>query len=396
MHSPAALPRQRSRIILAVACLCFFAIGTAMAAIGPALPELAAHAGSKIEAVGTLFSAVFLGALLAQLAAGQLSDRVDLRLLLLAGMTLFGLGTLGYATSRMLPLTLACALLAGLGQGTLIVGINIALVRAFAERSTTALNLANVFFGAGNVAGPALAVLSLRAWGGAAPVLGLGAALILIPIGLSTLIPRFAPPTRVARPAGAVPIYRAPLLWGLGMLLLVYVGTEISLSGWTTTYLQRTTALDARAGALVTAGFWLALTVGRVIGVLLSARIAPNQLLQLCLSGALIGGLLLALGIGSAPITIAAVLLIGLCFGPIFPTVIAISAHSFGEAQGRAVSIVSSLGSLGGILLPWLQGLLLARSGPIASTLLVIAGMLAMLALHAGRSLARRAAHKAT
>lgn len=107
-------------------------------------------------------------------------------------MTLFGLGTLGYATSRMLPLTLACALLAGLGQGTLIVGINIALVRAFAERSTTALNLANVFFGAGNVAGPALAVLSLRAWrGGAAPVLGLGAALISIPIGLSTLIPRF-------------------------------------------------------------------------------------------------------------------------------------------------------------------------------------------------------------
>jgi fucose permease len=85
------------------------------------------------------------------------------------------------------------------------------------------------------------------------------------------------------------------------------------------------------------------------------------------------------------------VLLLGLCFGPIVPTALAITADSFRQATGTAASVVVALGSLGGMLLPWLQGVLLERSGPSASVLLVAAGTLLMLALHSGpRLLAAR------
>lgn len=389
---------RQARIALALVCLCFLALGMAMSAVGPALPELAARTGHPIEDVGALFSALFLGALVAQLATGPLSDRLDQRVVLIAGVALFVAGTLGYATSPSLALTLAGALVAGLGQGVLVIVCNILIVRMFAGRGAAALNLTNIFFGIGDMAGPAIAVMSLGLWGIATPVLGLGAALALVPAALVLLLPRLAPAaaqSRPARAARAAAVYRSPLLWALGALLLLYVGTEISLSGWTATYIQRTTSLGASAGALITAGFWMAITVGRVLGALLSARLAPNRLLQLCLSGALAGGLLLALSIGYPSATIAAVLLLGLCFGPVFPTVIAIVADSFGEAQGSAVSVAASMGSLGGILLPWLQGILLARSGPAASALLVVAGTLAMLALHVGRGLRARAARNA-
>jgi fucose permease len=374
-----------------LACLCFLSLGIAISAIGPALPELAARTGSSLEALGGVFSAIFLGALVAQLAAGPLSDRLDQRLVLLAGMALFALGTAGYLLSRSLPLTLACAALAGLGQGALVIGNNLLVARVFADRSTAALNLLNVFFGIGDVVGPALAGLALRGWGSAIPALWLGAALIMLPAGLLPRLGRLAPaPARAERSRHGPPIYRAPLLWALGLLVLVYVGTEISMSGWTATYIQRTTTFDAAAGALVTAGFWLAITVGRVLGALLGARMAPNRLLLICLIGALFGGALLALSVGRPLATIAAVLLLGLSFGPIYPTALALTADGFPDRPGTAVSLVSALGSLGGMLLPWLQGNLLVRGGPLAGALLVAAATLAMLALHSGRQLLAR------
>ena len=80
-------------------------------------------------------------------------------------------------------------------------------------------------------------------------------------------------------------------------------------------------------------------------------------------------------------------ILIGFCFGPIFPTALSIVTATFRRAPGTAASVVVALGSLGGMLLPWIQGALLESRGPSSSVLLVAAGTLAMLALELGRGL---------
>jgi fucose permease len=115
-------------------------------------------------------------------------------------------------------------------------------------------------------------------------------------------------------------------------------------------------------------------------------------MLLFALAGGLAGGTLLATSTGSAPLTIAAVLLLGFSFGPIFPTALAITTATFRRAPGTAASLVVAMGSAGGTLLPWLQGVLLERAGPPASVLLVAAGTLAMLGLHLGRVLLERRA----
>ncbi|MFL5806944.1 MAG: MFS transporter [Roseiflexaceae bacterium] len=381
------------RGMMVASCISFVALGGITAALGPALPDLAANTGSSLAAVGAVITALFVGSLIALIVAGPLNDRIGQRPVLLAGVALLALGTFGVAASHWLPLTLLCAVVAGLGHGAIDVSTNVLIAEVFAARSAAALNLLNVFFGLGAVAGPALASLTLRAWGSALPALWASAGLMLLQAPLIPLLadtPR-APPhpathTRATRAMHASPL-RSPLLWAIGALVLVYVGVENGISGWTTVYLTRTTALDQATAALVTSGFWLALTGGRVAGAIIGARLAPNTLLLFMLSGGLAGGALLAASTSSASLTVAAVLLLGFCLGPIFPTALAIATASFRQAPGTAASMVVALGSVGGTLLPWLQGVVLERAGPAASVLLVAACTLAMLGLQLGRGL---------
>ena len=226
--------KMSARGTMAASCASFFALGLITAALGPALPNLAANSGSSLAAVGTLITALFVGSLVAQTIAGPLNDRLGQRPVLLAGVALLALGTLGLATSAWLPLMLLCASVAGLGHGAIDVSTNVLIAEVFAARSAAALNLLNVFFGLGAVAGPAFAGLMLRLSGSAVPALWLGAGLLLLQ---APLIPLLADAPRAAHAAHAAPgsspaaLLRSPLLWSLGALVLVYVGIENGVAG---------------------------------------------------------------------------------------------------------------------------------------------------------------------
>ncbi|MFZ5814958.1 MAG: MFS transporter [Bacillota bacterium] len=367
---------------MAVACTIFLALGLVTASIGPAVPDLAARSESSLAALGGLFTALFLGALLTILAAGRLTDRFGEVPLLLFGVLLTGAGILGLTLVTSLPAMLAMGLVAGLGHGALDIAVNVLVARLFADRSVAALNLLNVFFGVGAMLGPAAASLSLRLWQTGLSGLWLGAGLMLLTSLLIPLLPRrveTGPEERAQAAAGASPL-RSPLVWAFGLMLMLYVGVESGLGGWATTYLSATTPLDTAMGALVTSGFWMALTVGRLLGAGLGSRITPERLLQAALTGSLAGGLLLVASTGNAWFSVLAILLLGLSFGPVFPAV-GITTTAFPHAPGAASSLVIASGIAGGMLLPWLQGVLMESGGPRLGISLVLAGALGMLLL---------------
>jgi len=377
-----------ARGTMAASCLSFFALGMIDGALGLALPALAANAVSSLATIGAIFTALFLGGFIMQVLAGPLNDRLGQRPVLLLGNVLLAAGICGIAVSHSLALTLACALIAGLGHGALAVSTNVLIAEVFAARSAAALNLINVFFGIGAVTGPAIAGLTLRVWGTALPVLWLGAALMLAQAPFVLRLASAPSPSQLDDPAApSRSLFRSSLLWAFGGLLLLYVGIETGIGGWTATYMDRTTSIGAASAALVTSGFWLALTGGRVAGALIGARVAAGMLLRLCLAGALAGAVLLAISPGNAVPTVVAVLLIGFCFGPVFPTALSIVTATFRRAPGTAASVVVAMGSLGGMLLPWVQGTLLESRGPAASVIFVAAGTLAMLVFDIGRGL---------
>ncbi|MCE1251921.1 MAG: MFS transporter [Anaerolineae bacterium] len=359
-----------SKYILIVACAIFLCLGISTAAIGPLLPELAANAGVSLAAMGAVFTAIFLGSTITQLIAGPIYDRYGQRPVLLAGLIMITIGLGGLAFSRSQMLVLSLALLAGLGLGAVVLGNNLMIARVFAERSVSALNLLNFFFGLGAIIGPAAVGFSLSFFNTGLPVIGIDALAYFITI---PFVLRIKPmPSEAAKNTSAGSsfnlVMRMPFVWLLGFMAFCYVGIETGLGGWISTYINQTAGLTLEISALVSSGFWLTFTIGRLVNAWLGMRLSPNQILGICLGGALSGGVIFSLSTGLYIPSVVALLLIGFSFGAIYPTVIAITSTAFQANSGMAVSVVSSLGSVGGMLIPLAMGYMIESQGPVSCT----------------------------
>jgi len=370
-----------TRTSLVMSFAIFVAIGLLSASLGPALSDLADRAGRDLATLGSLVTMVWSGTLVAQLVAGALNDRWGQRPVLLGACTLATLGTLGILTMHNLWLLLGAGLVFGLGFGGLDIGTNLFIAQRFAQRSVPMLNLLHTFYGVGSIVGPAIAGLTLRLWDTALPALGVGVLIVLAPLPLILRLDSTPPPAAHAPDRRATPSfsYRTPLLWTLGILLMLFVGLEAGMGAWTTAYVDRTTTHGKEIGALITSGYWLALTVGRLVAAGYSARFRPQTVLVTCMGGLLIGAALLAVGTGSVVVTALAVLVLGFWSGPPFPTMVAITTATFPQGPGKATSVVVAMASLGAVTLPWVQGALLDRISGLAMTLLIVAEAAAML-----------------
>jgi fucose permease len=353
-------------------------------ALGPALPELAARTGASLAVLGGIFTAMFAGSVTAQFASGPLFDRFGARPVLLTGMLLLIAGMLGVSVAGSLAALFACAVVAGLGFGALDVGFNVMVATTYPERSVWALNLLNLFFGVGAVLSPIIASLTLRNANTAIPALWAGPILFMIAFPLlAYLLPRghgAAAPHEAGEAQRSV--YASALVWLLAFLLFLYVGAESGMNGWTAIYLTETSTLPLALAALGTSAFWVALTLGRLLGAVAGGRVAAWALLLTCLVGAAVGGVLLVLGQSALALSVTGILLIGVSYGPIFPTVIAIITADFPKAAGKAAALAMIFGGLGGMAIPWLQGALLDRRGPLAAALLIAAANIAMIGLY--------------
>lgn len=346
--------------MLLVTSLNFFTIGIVAAILGPALPDFARQTGSPLAAVGAVISTLFVGALIAQLTGGPLQDRLGAAPLLRVGLLCIVLGLVGLAASHALWLVLASGVLTGLGHGLVDIGTSVTVSVAAGDRNVMALNLINIFFGTGAVAGPALASLTLAWWHTALPVIWFAAilALGLLPaIALLPALPKSDAPH--AAPKHESMLFRVPVLWLLGGLFFLYVGLENGMGGWLSVFVQRTTPASLGTGALVASSFWLALTGGRILATIWGHHLTPNGLLSLGLCLIFIGAALMAAGTGNLFVTALSTILMGLGCGPVFPTALALTTTRFARSPGLAASTVIGLGSVGGIILPWMQGLLL-------------------------------------
>jgi fucose permease len=365
---------SKARSIVIVSFIGYFSFGILWSAIGPLLSQFAVRNGTSLATIGGIYSAYFLGAVTAQIALGPLSDRWgQLRSLTLALLVL-ALGTTGVSLSRWLPLTFGLAFFGGLGHGLVNLCGNVMIGRIYKDKSVSAVNLLNFFWGLGAFIGPSLVGGALYLWNNGLPALWLSAAIMSI----SALILLFGffnvqigVPGQAVEAPSQKHIRFTPFLWSMGGLLLLYVGTESAMGGWATTYMQKTTTLSIELAAMVTSGFWLALTVGRGIASILGARIQAKHVLILSLSTAALGTALFVAGFGNSALSIAAILLIGLGYGAIYPTGMAMVTNAFPETPGQAGSVITSMSGIGGTIIPWLQGVVMQQAGIRAGTYLI-------------------------
>jgi fucose permease len=77
-----------------------------------------------------------------------------------------------------------------------------------------------------------------------------------------------------------------------------------------------------------------------------------------------VGAVLVIIGFGDVLMTIIGTLVIGVGAAPVYGTVISVATGAFPSAPGRAASFAAALGSLGGLTITPLQGVVIERLGP--------------------------------
>jgi fucose permease len=225
------------------------------------------------------------------------------------------------------------------------------------------LNYLHAFYGAGALLGPLLAsgILALQMGWNLVYAVMAGVAVLLVAGLLGVFRTELA-----AAPPEAAEIHpernvlsaalSLPLVWIGAIFLFFYVGMEVSIGSWAYSYLTEQRGLAGLLSGWLVSGYWLGLTVGRVVLGRVTQRFGNLLVIQVCLAGTVAGVLLLWLGPG-APSAALGLALAGFSLGPIFPTMIALQSSVIPpRLLGSAIGFMASLGAGGAAFFPWIAG----------------------------------------
>lgn len=371
----------------------YVTLGAAIASLGPSLPYLAENVGVSLGEIGFLFSARSLGYLLGSLAGGKAYDRFPAHRVLVLLLLTASAGLAFTPMAAHLWLLAGLMLATGLALGGIDVGSNTLLAWVHGSRSRPYLNAMFFFAGVGSFLAPQLIGRAVLAGAGLRwPYWVLSALALLASLWvISQPSPRPAggredeagtpnPPLRVA---------------GFAVLFFLYVGTETSFGGWIYSYVLRQ-GLGAEAAASgLTSAFWMAITLGRLAAIPISARLSRRTYISLSLAGALLSLSLLLLMPDSLNAAWGASAGLGLSISALFPTTFSLAERQL-HLTGSLSGWLWASGSTGAITLPWLTGKAIESVAPGALGVILLAScglyLLVFLALANTKPLQRQEA----
>lgn len=374
-----AFARTRQFSYAAAYYIGFVALGLVAAVMGPTLLGLAAHTGSTIGQISFLFTARALGYFGGSLIGGRLYDRLPGHrvmasvLAVIAGMLLLA------PIAPLLWLLAAALLILGLGEGALDVGGNTLLVWVYREQVAPYMNALHFFFGVGAFISPIIVAQAIQATGEIAPAYWALAVLMLPPIVWLNRLP--SPQRQVVTEARRSGRTNWQMLLLLVLSFYVYVGAELSLGNWLSTYAIKLRLADAAGAAYLTSAFWGAFTAGRLVSIPLATRFAERTVLLADLVGSLGFVALMLLFPHSATVLWIAACGAGFAMASIFPTMISFAQRHM-TITGQITSLFLAGSSLGSMTLPLLIGQLFDRIGPAVMVIFVAAALGIELALY--------------
>ena len=356
-------------------------LGLAGAALGPTLPRLAAQTGVTIGAVSVLFSARSLGYLCGSLLSGRLYDHLPGHPVMAAAALLLSAMLMLVPQVPLFWMLVGIAGGWGLAESGLDVGANTLLIWVHGSAVAPYMNALHFCFGLGAMLSPMIVARMMAASGAHASAYNVLAVLVL-PVVLLAFVPGPRAPVASAehagmpRPSGLLPLIMA--------FFFLHVAAEASFGGWIYTYALRRGLADEAGAAYLTAAFWAALTAGRLLSILLSARLRPRTLLMGGLAGAIASVAVIAVW----PADPAALWLgaagCGLCIGPMFAATVLLAERRM-PISGATTAWFFVGTSCGAMTVPYIIGQLFEWRGPqmllLAMAVVLLLAMLVLAAL---------------
>ncbi len=349
-------------MIQLVAILSVFALGIVFALIGAVKLKLAERLGIDDAKVGGLISTLMFTSIFVVLLIGPLVDAWGHKPFAILGFFMVGLAIFLFSSFNSYKgVIFACVLLGFGGMCVNTVGNTLMPYVLFGgENPPAALNLGNTFFGLGAFLTPFLVGLLLNRLGFSKTV-SIFALITFIPIILaivSTTYPELDP--EGFKLSEAFALLGKPVVLIAALALFCYVGLEASMGGWITTYLTNVGLSAGRASAGLS-GFWISMMASRLFTGLTKDIVTPENGATAIMILAIVAtvSILIKSATKNHTLAILAVIVTGLAFGPIFPTIIGVTFSKIApELYGSVFAIIFAIGLLGATTLPAAMGII--------------------------------------
>lgn len=344
-------------LLTAGAFFAFFVFGFTDNLKGPALPALLQDLHFNYSLGGTILLGVYLGFMAATLSTGFLADVVGQKaVLILAGVCL-AVGVAGFSSfSSPIVLMIFTAFL-GFGLGSLELGCNALIVSLHSADKGRYLNLMAVLHGMGSMLAPLYAGWLLAAGGSWRAVYRWDFVLIGLLIACFALVS--FPKTDSAnnekidfRQLGKT-AFTPEMLWYYASITL-YVAVELGIASWIVEFLQKERGQNVAQSTQALSLFFGLMMVGRFVG---SFFVEHLGYLKSILITALCASACVALGIFGPPQLSILLPVSGFFLSIIFPTITAAASDAHKENLNTILGLLFTFAGLGGVVGPWLVGI---------------------------------------
>jgi fucose permease len=378
-----------------VALMAVFSIAICFIILGSISVELMAALSINAGRFGSLVMVLFLTCCIVQFIIGPLVDKFGYKPIALLGfvVTSGSLFLLAFAPSYEL-VRLACVLL-GIGAMSLnTVGNTLIPVVLFGGKDPArASNLGNAFFGLGYVLTPLLFVLFLKtlklSYSTSVSIIG-ALVIVFLLFALATSFPKVATGYKFSM---AFKLLSKGAVLIAALALVCYMSLEITMATWVKPLMNELLGGSDVAGAAAKAGlalslFGVAMMVGRFLASTMKNLTAMGAKVITVMSLISVVAIVGMIVTKSPALAIVAILLAGLAFAPIFPTIVGVTFAKFEPGlYGSIFGIIFAIGLLGATFVPkYIGNMSVGRSVqgslPVAA---IIAGVLFLISLFIGR-----------
>lgn len=350
-------------ILLIVIYIAFIGLGIPDSLFGTAWPAIYTEYGLPISLGGVITMVTFIGTTISSLLSARLIRKFGTARLTAGCTLLTALALLGFSFSHSFVVLSILAVPLGLGAGSIDTALNNYVASHY---NASQMSFLHCFYGVGVTVSPFILTLVFRndtnwriGYGIATIIQFAIAAIVIFSLPLWN---RVRDKNEISESAiKSLSVIEASKIRGVKVMWLLFLCTcsiELTVGAWSSTFLVESRGATEELAAGTITFYYLGMTSGRFLSGVLARKIHSRTIITI--GSVILGIALLMLTItNNSYIAIAALFLIGLGNGPLFPNLNYLTPEQFGEERSAAlIGAQMAVANIGIVVSPLLFGFL--------------------------------------
>ncbi|MBU5677104.1 MFS transporter [Alkaliphilus sp. MSJ-5] len=337
------MKKYQTNILIGITFFSMILLGILESIRGVLIPSIQNFYHIDYKEIGIFLFVASLGYVIANFFGGNTADSLGQKRLLLLGVLLITLGTLGMVVSRSYIFFIVSVAILNYGFGSISIGANTLTPVVFKNNQGMMMNLLHFFYGLGATIGPRYAGVALDYKWSWQEIYS--ATLIIIVIYTIFVLTSTFPRIEGVRSEARVPlmeVLRNKKVLLFSFVLGFYVAAELGVANWLTTYLQSSKNIGSLKSATYLSLFFGVFTFGRLIGGFIVEKLGYFR----SIIGFLIIALLLfIIGTTASKQLVILISLSGFFFSIIYPTTFALLLKEFDKGTSTVIGVVITISS---------------------------------------------------